>query len=175
MTARPGKRLDDPSGSDAAVPSARASVGVRGLRCSAVLLTGLLVFPGGSAWGDVASQALPVSATVLPHARLIETSPDTTLTVAPADIERGYVDVQQRYWLRTNAPDRVAVQIHPRVGLAEAVDIAGFDGAVRLAESSIEVSAPVGRELDVSFRVWLRPGVTPGAYPLPLHLAAVLR
>lgn len=175
MTARPGKRLDDTRLEGASVPLARALSGVRRLRRVAVLLSALSVFPLGGAWADVGSQALPVSATVLPHARLIETSPDTTLTVAPADVERGYVDVQQRYELRTNAPDRVAVQIHPRVGLAEAVDIAGFDGAVRLVATSLEVSAPARQNLDVSLRVWLVPGVTPGEYPLPVHLAAVLR
>ncbi len=79
------------------------------------------------------------------------------------------------YQLQTNAPDRVAVQIHPRVGLAEAVDVAGFGGPLRLVDTSLEVIAPQGRELDLSFRLWLTTGVTPGEYPLPLQLAAIVR
>ena len=175
MTARPGKRLDDDRWTDATVPSAGAFAGVRGLRSVAVLLSTLLVFPMGSAWCDVASQRLQVSATVLPHARLVGASAEPVVRVTSADVERGYVDVQHHYQLRTNALDRVAIQIHPRVGLADAVDVAGFDGAVRLVDTSLEVSAPARRELDVSFRLWLNPRVTPGEYPLPLQLAAILR
>jgi len=151
---------------------ARRFVGVHDLRCVAVLLSGLLVFPLGSARADVASAPLQVSAQVLPHVRLLAADADADFLVTPADVERGYVDVQRHYQLRTNAPERVAVQIHPRVGLAEAIDIAGFDGPLRLLDSSLEVTAPERRELDLSFRLWLNPAVTPGTYPLPLQLAA---
>jgi hypothetical protein len=159
---------------DVGVPSVRAFARVCSLRSVAVLLSTLLVFPVGSAWGDVASQRLPVSATVLPHARLVGAGTEPRVAVTPADVERGYVDVQHHYQLRTNVPDRVAIQIHPRVGLAAAVDVAGFDAAVRLVDTSLEVSAPARRELDVSFRLWLSPHVAPGEYPLPLQMAAIL-
>ena len=173
MTARPGKRLDEPRVTDPAAPVARRFVGVHDLRCVAVLLSGLVVFPLGSARADVASAPLHVSAQVLPHVHLV--AADADFLVTPADVERGYVDVQRHYQLQTNAPAQVAVQIHPRVGLAEAIDIAGFDGPLRLLDSSLEVTAPERHELNLSFRLWLNSSVVPGAYPLPLQLAAVVR
>jgi hypothetical protein len=134
-----------------------------------------MVFPVGSVRADVASAPLLVSAQVLAHARLVAAEADAAFHVTPADIERGYVDVQRQYHVQTNAPGRVAVQIHPRVGLADAVEVAGFDGPLRLADTSLEVTAPQRRELDLSFRLWLNPGVAPGAYPLPLQLVAIVR
>jgi hypothetical protein len=37
------------------------------------------------------------------------------------------------------------------------------------------VTAPARRELDLSFRLWLTAGITPGEYPLPLQVAAIVR
>ncbi|HEX9206611.1 MAG TPA: hypothetical protein VF851_00110 [Steroidobacteraceae bacterium] len=175
MTGKPGKRLDGRSWTDPAVLLARRFVEVRGLRCLAVLLSGLLVFPLGSARADVASAPLQVSAQVLPHASLQAAASAVSFLVTAADVERGYVDVRRHYLLQTNAPDRVAVQIHPRVGLAVAVDVAGFASPLRLLDTSLEVTVPAGRDLDLSFRLWLNDGVAPGEYPLPLQLAAVVR
>jgi hypothetical protein len=160
---------------DLAAPLARRFVGVRGLRRVAVLLAALLVFPMGSAAAGVAPGPLHVAVQVLPHVRLVATRPDPGFLVTPADIARGYVDVRRHYQLRTNALERVAVQIHPRSSLADAVDVAGLDGPLRLVGTSLEVAAPGRRELDLSFRLWLNAAVTPGTYPLPLQLAAIVR
>jgi hypothetical protein len=145
------------------------------LRRVAVLLSSLLVFAVRSAGADVASAPLLVSAQVLPHVRVVAVDADAGFRVTSTDIERGYVDVQRHFQLQTNAPDRVAVQIHPRVGLADSIDVAGFGGTLRLVDSSLEVIAPQEREFDLSFRLWLASGVTPGEYPLPLQVAAIVR
>lgn len=175
MNGRPDQRLNDRRVTDQAAPPARRFVGVRDLRCFAVLLGGLLVFPLGSTRADVVSTRLQVSAQVLPHVRLQAADSVNSFLVTSADVARGYVDVQRHYLLQSNAPDRVAVQIHPRVGLTAAIDIAGFSNPVRLVDTSLEVTAPEKRELDLAFRLWLNDGVAPGEYPLPLQLAAIVR
>ena len=175
MTAGRDRMLTAPGVTDPAVPLARRFVGVHDLRCVALLLSAFLVFPAGGARAEVASVPLHVSVQVLPHVRLLAATPDAGFLVTSADIERGYVDVQRRYRLQTNAPDRVAVQIHPRLGLAAAVDVAGLGGPLRLVDTSLEVIAPQRRELDLSFRLWLTSGITPGEYPLPLQVAAIVR
>lgn len=135
----------------------------------ALVAAGLLT----TARAETTSATLPVSAQVLPHARL--QGDDTPVAVTPADIQRGYVDVSRRYALVTNEPGRVALQLNPRLGLTDGVDIAGLQAPVHMDEATIEVSQPLAREFTLSYRLWLKPAASPGSYALPVQVAAVLR
>jgi hypothetical protein len=137
----------------------------------ACLLAGL---PFGSQGADVALARFAVSARVDAHVRLAPVDSDGALTLTSADLDRGYLDVTRRYALRTNAPDRVRLQVHPRVGYTTAVDIAGVGRTVRLHETSVELWPATGHDLEFVFRLWLAPGLAPGQYPLPVHVAAVV-
>ena len=117
---------------------------------------------------------LAVSARVDAHARLAPVESDGPLTITSADLGRGYLDVTRRYALRTNAPGRVLIQVHPRTGYTTAVDIAGVGPTIRLHENGVELRPPTGRDVEFVFRLWLAPGLTPGQYPLPVHVAAVV-
>ncbi|HEX6571268.1 MAG TPA: hypothetical protein VF055_04535 [Steroidobacteraceae bacterium] len=117
---------------------------------------------------------LAVAARVEAHVRLAPVESDGALTITDADLDRGYLDVTRRYALRTNAPDRVRLQVHPRVGYTTAVDIAGVGPTVRLQETSVELWPAAGRHVEFVFRLWLAPGLAPGQYPLPVHVAAVV-
>ena len=117
---------------------------------------------------------LAVSARVGAYVRLAPVQSDGPLTITSADLDRGYLDVTRRYALRTNAPDRVRLQVHPRIGYTTAVDIAGVGATVRLQETSVELWPATGRDVEFVFRLWLVPGLTPGRYPLPVHVAAVV-
>lgn len=145
------------------------------MRSVLALLVGLVVFPGGSAQADVASANMHVSAQVLPHARFDDLAAPVPVVVTAADVERGFVDVSRQYRVRTNAPERVLIQVHPRVGLTQAIDIDGFAAPLRLEDTSLEVSQLPARDFTLSFRLWLGPGAAPGEYPLPVHLAAAVR
>jgi hypothetical protein len=126
----------------------------------------------GTARADMASAALQVSAQVLPHARL--QSDAAPVAIAAADVRRGYLDVSRHYQLKTNAPDRVVLQLNPRVGLTDSIDVEGFRAPLHMTDSSLEITQPFAREFTVSYRLWLTAGVMPGEYALPVQVAALL-
>jgi hypothetical protein len=121
----------------------------------------------------MAAVNLQVSARVLPHARLqADTSP---VSITAADVQRGYLDVSRHYRLQTNAPDRVVLQLNPRVGLTDSIDVEGFRAVLHLQDSSLEILQPLAREFMLNYRLWLRAGALPGEYPLPVQVAALVR
>jgi hypothetical protein len=130
--------------------------------------------PIGGEGADLTRAVLGVSARVDARVRLDPVDTDRPLTLTSADLERGYVDITRRYALHTNAPDRVLIQVHPRLGYTTAVDVAGVGPTVRLHETSVELWPAAGRDLEFVFRVWLAPGLAAGQYPLPVHLVAVV-
>jgi hypothetical protein len=116
---------------------------------------------------------LQVSARVLPHARLqADASP---VSITAADVQRGYLDVSRHYRLQTNAPDRVVLQLNPRVGLTESIDIDGFQAPLRMTDSSLEIIQPLAGEFTVHYRLWLSAVAMPGEYEIPVQVAALLR
>jgi hypothetical protein len=87
----------------------------------------------------------------------------------------GYLDVSRHYQLQTNAPDQVVLQLNPRVGLTDSIDIDGFQAPLRMTDSSLEIAQPFARDFTVSFRLWLSAAAMPGEYALPVQVAALLR
>jgi hypothetical protein len=138
-----------------------------------LLLLFVAAFPLGAARADTASATLQVSATVLPHVRL--QTDDSPVAITAADVERGYRDVSRQYQLKTNAPDRVVLQLDPRVGLTEAIEIQGLQAPVRMRETGTEVTQPFGRSFTLTYRLWLPPEAAPGEYELPVRVSAIVR
>jgi hypothetical protein len=127
----------------------------------------------GTARAEMASANLQVSVRVLPHAKLqADVSP---VSVTAADVQRGYLDVSRKYQLRTNAPDRVVLQLNPRVGLTDSIDIEGLRALLHMQDSSLEITQPLAREFTLNYRLWLSAGANPGLYALPVQLAAIIR
>jgi len=129
--------------------------------------------PLDAARADTASASLQVSARVLPHVRL--QSDDSPVAITAADVERGYRDVSRQYQLKTNAPDRVVLQLDPRVGLTEAIEIQGFQAPVRVSELGTEVTQLFGRTFTLTYRLWLQSEAAPGEYELPVRVTAIVR
>lgn len=127
----------------------------------------------GTARAETTSVTLQVSAVVLPHARL--QADDSPVSITATDIQRGYRDVSRRYRLVTNEPDRVILQLNPRVGLTTGVDISGLQSKLHMDEATVEVSQPFAREFTLSYRLWLDAAAQPGHYAMPVQVAAVLR
>ncbi len=127
----------------------------------------------GTARAETVSANLQVSVQVLPHARLqADASP---VSITAADVERGYLDVSRHYELKTNALDRVVLQLNPRVGLTDSIDVEGFQALVHMQDSSLEITQPLAREFTLNYRLWLSAGAMPGEYALPVQVAALLR
>ena len=127
----------------------------------------------GTVRADVVSATLQVSAQVLPHARLqSDTAP---VSITAEDVQRGYLDVSRHYQLQTNAPDRVVLQLNPRVGLTDSIDVEGFRAVLHMQDSSLEITQSLAREFTLNYRLWLRAGAMPGEYALPVQVAALLR
>jgi hypothetical protein len=121
----------------------------------------------------MASANLQVSVRVLPHAKLqADVSP---VSVTAADVQRGYLDVSRKYQLQTNAPDRVVLQLNPRVGLTDSIDVEGLLMPLRMTDGSLEIAQPLAPEFTVNYRLWLSADAMPGEYPLPVQVAALLR
>ena len=77
--------------------------------------------------------------------------------------------------MQTNAPDRVVLQLNPRVGLTDSIDVGGFQAPLRMQDSSLEIKQPLAREFTLNYRLWLSAGANPGLYALPVQLAAIVR
>jgi hypothetical protein len=143
------------------------------MRSGWLLLALVAVSCAGTARAETTSANLQVSAVVLPHVHLQQDTAPVDITAA--DIERGYRDVARRYTMVTNEPGRVLLQLNPRLGLTDAVDIAGLRAPLHMADSSLEVSQPLAREFTLTYRLWLKAAAQPGSYALPVQVAAVLR
>lgn len=127
----------------------------------------------GTARAETVSANLQVSVQVLPHVQLkADASP---VLITAVDIQRGYRDVSRHYQLQTNAPDRVLLQLNPRVGLTDSIDIDGLQAPLRMTDSSLEIAQSQAREFTLSYRLWLSAGAIPGEYALPVQVAALIR
>jgi hypothetical protein len=147
---------------------------VRSLPCLLVWVIATAL-PMAATRADSVTARLQVSAQVLPHVRLEPLTPAvTSVRVTALDLQNGYVDVAQRYALRTNAPDRVRLQFLPRAQYARAVTIEGFGAAVQMQDEPVELSPVAGRDVAFEVRLWLAPGLEPGDYPAPIQVVAVV-
>jgi len=143
------------------------------MRSGWLLLALVAALHFGTARAEMASANLQVSVQVLPHARLqADASP---VSVTAVDVRRGYLDVSRHYRLQTNAPDRVVLQLNPRVGLTDYIEIDGFQAPLRMTDSSLEITQPFAREFTLNYRLWLSAGAMPGEYEIPVQVAALLR
>jgi hypothetical protein len=143
------------------------------MRSGWLLLALVAVFHFGTARAEMASVNLHVSVQVLPHARLqADVSP---VSVTAVDVRRGYLDVSRHYQLQTNAPDRVVLQLNPRVGLTDSIDVLGFQAPLRIGDAGLEVAQAFAQAFTLSYRLWLSAAAIPGEYALPVQVAAVVR
>jgi hypothetical protein len=143
------------------------------MRSGWLLLAFVAALHLGTARAEMTSANLQVSVQVLPHAQLnADASP---VLITAADVQRGYRDVSRHYQLQTNAPDRVVLQLNPRVGLTDSIDIDGFQAPLRMTDSSLEITQAFAHEFTVNYRLWLSAGALPGEYALPVQVAAIVR
>lgn len=139
----------------------------------AALLAALLAAPGHAAENRA---AFTVSARVLARATLAVLEQPSRLELSAVDVERGYKDVSARYRVSHNGPRGYLLRLEPRIGLTYGVRVGGPSGEFLLTDIDVEIHQPVAigvHEFALEYRFLLGPAARPGAYPLPLHLAAV--
>lgn len=137
----------------------------------------LLALVAGTAVHAETRQAqFQVRVTVAPRITLAAVEEPVRLEVTAADIARGYVDVSARYRVESNSRRGWLLQLSPRAGLADRVEVQGFASPVVVGDEGVEIYRPAGsgEEFALAYRVVLKPGARPGRYAPPLHLSATL-
>lgn len=145
----------------------------RPLPRAALLLSGIAI---GSLCGADTRSVLPVSATVLPYARLTDVAVPATMAVSAGDVARGYVEVVE--------PTKLAVahntagyvlEVHSLLPIASRIEVYGLPEQVRLEGTggSIEHRSPpsIDERVALTYRLVLTPDTRAGDYPWPLHLS----
>lgn len=124
---------------------------------------------------EPASTQMQVSAVVLKKARIITQSSPTVLRITQADIERGYVEVEQPsvLSLQTNAPGDFRIHFALRGDLATHAEVIGLAQPVSIGPAG-EVIAHPARErntmLQLRWRVHLAPGAQEGLHAWPVQM-----
>lgn len=99
------------------------------------------------------------------------------ITLSPADVARGYVDISvgSRLNVSANGRDGYAVDFFPRLTIFKAVQVrsASADARIGPEGGTMIVRGPHGRNmpLELSYRFELREQIPPGTYPWPLQLS----
>lgn len=130
-----------------------------------------------AAQADTRQAQFEVRVTVAPRITLAAVEEPARLDITSADITRGYVDVTARYRVESNSRRGWLLQLTPRTGLADRVEVQGFANPVVVGDEGVELyrsPAGSGEEFALDYRVVLKPGARPGRYALPLHLSATL-
>lgn len=115
-----------------------------------------------------------VSAQVVPHTVIESVDEPATILLTQADLEQGYKVLDIHYRVHTAGTSRYLLNIAPRAGLTDRIDIDGLGAPISLGETDITVLQQVlsdTDELRLRLRFNLRSGLTAGHYPMPLRLS----
>ena len=128
------------------------------------------------AWGDAREARIQVVANVAPRVSLETLEQPQAVALTAADVDRGYKDVPLHYRVRTNASNGCLLRIAPRGGVAEAIEVRGaaFDAVAAIEPVDLHAGGAGETEFRIAVRLRLGRDLSPGHYPLPLHVAAVL-
>lgn len=139
----------------------------------AVLLLALVA--GASARADTEQARFLVSATVPERVGLAAIEHPDRLVVSEDDVLRGYKDVSARYVVSQNTERGWVLQLSPRIGITQHVEVRGLSRDLVLGNESVEVYRPgtVAREdISLDYRLVLDADVQPGTYDMPVHVTA---
>lgn len=134
-----------------------------------------------AAAADTGSATLAVSANVVRHASVRLLSAAQTVSIAAADIARGYVDIPapSRLEIRSNSPNGYLIAIESAAGYARGTEVRGLGDTVSFGPFGgvVNVKADgAGMRLipvELHFRVLLSDAARPGIHPWPLQLSVL--
>lgn len=145
------------------------------LACLALALAGE-AHADGAAGSTSASARIDFKVVIPVMLRVHTVSQDRELSVTPADVERGYVDVPRatRLEVTSNSAGGLLVRLGFDRTLLSRVR-ASLAGQALEADSSqslpLHAAKLVGAPLEVGYRLYLAPGTRPGTYAWPVSLA----
>jgi hypothetical protein len=120
------------------------------------------------------STSFGVSARVVARTWIEPVDEPATILLTQADLAQGYKVIDVRYRVYAAGTSRYLLNITPRTGLAEWVDVEGLGAPVRLGTTDVTVlqQAPANvSELRLRLRLELRSGLLPGNHALPVRLS----
>ena len=139
----------------------------------AVLLLALVAGP--SARADTERAAFLVTATVPERVALAKIEHPSTLAISATDVLRGYKDVSARYVVSQNTERGWVLQLSPRIGITQHVEVRGLSRDLVLGNESVEVYRPgttAREDISLEYRLVLDADVEPGTYDMPVHVTA---
>ena len=144
---------------------------------AAAMLGHVVAARAASATGESSAKASVDLAIVIPVVLRVRTEAQAAqLSIAEADIERGYVDVDAATRLRVSSNNPagfvVALGFEPAIVSRVEARIAGQLLEARSSGESTPVHAPKLNDapMDVAYRLHLAPGARPGTYRWPVRL-----
>lgn len=147
---------------------------------STILTVGTMV---GSAPAEAAgNQAqVAVSATVLRHASVRALTMPHTVSIAAADIARGYVDVpiSSKLEIRSNSPGGYMLAFESQADFARGIEVRGVGAAASFGRFGGVLSVQAGGRgmqttpVELSFRVLLSEEASPGVHPWPVQISVL--
>ena len=162
----------------------QAAIASAALVAAISFLSALAMAPGPAVASSSVSEtgaaaSLDFAIRVPTFLRVSDIAAPRTLTIADADVARGYVDVPASTQMRvaTNRRDGYLVTIEGRFEVVRSVRIVGMnrdvelDAQTRVASLRVPARASETR-LDLGYRFVLAPNARPGNYPWPIALSA---
>jgi hypothetical protein len=138
----------------------------------------LLMVAPAPALATGADVAVSVSATVLKKATLQVLSQPSAVSITPADIARGYVDVSvpAHVAVKSNSPNGYLLEFASQGEFFRQIVVRGLANDVQLSAAGgavMQPAAPSGvtrAQLDLAFRFLLTDSAQPGTYSWPVQL-----
>jgi len=161
-------------------------IGVQDRLVSAALVAAISLATGYPTQAEAAgsiTQTLRVTARVAPWVKLNLEHQQMQLTVTPADVARGYVEVfaASRFTVTTNNRAGYTLNFEPHAGIFRSVAIHGLGASVEIGAGGgtvIQSGAETGvaRTLvELGYRFYLAEGVQAGSYSWPLSVSVSAR
>jgi hypothetical protein len=135
----------------------------------------LALVAGAGARADTEQARFLVSATVPERVVIESLGQSSRLVLTADDIRRGYKNVSARFLVSQNTERGWVLRLSPRIGITQQVKVSGLSTDVVLREETVEVYRPAaaGREeIALGFHMVLDADAQPGAYDMPVHVAA---
>lgn len=185
---RSGRKLGEEllSGGDVDADQLAAGLRLQDRLVAAALAAALLLATGVPIQAVAAgstTQSIAVIARVAPWVKLYHEHQQMQLTVTPADVERGYVEVSaaSRFTVATNNPAGYILEFQPRSAIFRSVAINGPGVNAEISPGGGSVIQAGGgggvarTQVELSYRFYLAEGVQAGSYLWPLLVSVSLR
>jgi hypothetical protein len=134
----------------------------------------LVTWSALAAAGEAESRFM-VTASVVPAVRLEAVDEPGSILVTERDLERGFVEFESTYRVRSNHPDGFLLHLHPLPGYDRSLSVVMSDGEWRLTGPCTELLQPAAlesRDQSLRVRMALDRTARPGVLPVPLQVLA---